>query len=96
MCWGERSRAGGGADARKITYDSHDALFFFLKRERKKWKEAAILRSDGCREVTGRVTWASEPAREVKAKASRLERSSTCIRLSTFDVRVAVCVHLSL
>lgn len=54
-----------------------------------------MLRSEGSGEVTGRVTWALEPAPEVEAKASCLERSSRCISLPTFDVRVAVCVHLS-
>lgn len=33
---GERSRAGGGADVREITYDSHDAFFFSSKRKGKK------------------------------------------------------------
>lgn len=90
---GERSRAGGGADVREITYDSHDA-FFFLKKKKK--VDTAMLPSGGCGEVTGKDTSVSEPEQEVKAKASRLERSSRCIRLSTFKVRNAACVHLGL
>lgn len=53
-----------------------------------------MLPSDGCYEVTGRDTRVSEPQQEVKAKASRLERSSRCIRLSTSKVKDAACVLL--
>lgn len=87
---GERSRAGGGADVREITYDSHDAFFFFFPQKGKKKK------CDGCCEVTGRDTWVLEPEQEVKAKASRPERSSRCIRLSASKVRVAACLYLGL
>lgn len=56
-----------------------------------------MLLSDGCSEVTGsRPRWVLEPEQEVKAKASRLERSSTCIRLPIFKVGVAACVHMGL
>lgn len=66
---------------------------FFVWKGKKKIEDAT---SDGCCEVTGRDTWVSEPEQEVKAKASRLECSSRCIKLSTFKVRDAACAHQGL
>lgn len=60
MCWGERSRAGRSADARKITYDSHDAASFPRNGKEKKEKDAKMLLSDGCCEGTSGDTWALE------------------------------------
>ena len=35
--WGQRSRAGSSADAREVTYDSHDALLSVLTQQAIKW-----------------------------------------------------------